>query len=769
MYDYLVPASGYFINGTEGVYELIDNANRAPLCLFAACNVGRFDFNGTEFEGPPNTIYDCLAEQYTVKDNLGAIAVIAATREVHSNPYPPLDNGAYTILADYARFIFGRPNTTSGNPFCDLIGWNLLAANICPSPNVRDYDKYMLFGDPALNLFVEPTCDDISEYTIWNDRVDVMCNITVEYGVTLRVTAGTEVNFTEGASITVSNNAILDVNGLESSHVTFQGLNGAPWEKIHINSGGTADFEYADFEGNGSAVVSYLRGTFSMDHCTLEHMDDAIQLTQTDDANITDCSIQDCEGFGIYALTCDGLTIEDNVITGNGEGGIYLNDCTDGLLQSNINSSHDGGVDDNGSSSGYGGIHLDDSSPEVYYNWAEDNDPYQLGCIDGSAPVMWVDDAYGAVNTLWANDDDDHYPIYVLNSFPSMTEGHNNVINQESNSTILIYDASPNVPMLPRDVTYNWWGTDEPSERNQFYPSLITYTLDPWDDEFNELPGGGPAPCSVREDSAMALFHQGMAYEDEGDYSSAVGVYQELVESFHDLSMAFSALPRIRECAVTGGLSLSTIREYYLWLAEQSYGEELCRRAGLEAVAMKIHEEDYYGAIADYEDILLSSPPLLDSIQVAIDDAMAWLLAELNPGSGPTPNSIGRIPSLKTTSMQTYQAKVDELWALRNGETASRNPKLPLVYELHQNYPNPFNPDTRILYSLPEAAQVKIAVYNVLGQKVITLCNDYRAAGKHRVSWNGKSTGGIEVSSGIYFYRIEANNFVDMKKMVLLR
>jgi hypothetical protein len=119
--------------------------------------------------------------------------------------------------------------------------------------------------------------------------------------------------------------------------------------------------------------------------------------------------------------------------------------------------------------------------------------------------------------------------------------------------------------------------------------------------------------------------------------------------------------------------------------------------------------------------------------------------------------------------MQTYQAKVDELWALRNGETASRNPKLPLVYELHQNYPNPFNPDTRILYSLPEAAQVKIAVYNVLGQKVITLCNDYRAAGKHRVSWNGKSTGGIEVSSGIYFYRIEANNFVDMKKMVLLR
>ena len=148
---------------------------------------------------------------------------------------------------------------------------------------------------------------------------------------------------------------------------------------------------------------------------------------------------------------------------------------------------------------------------------------------------------------------------------------------------------------------------------------------------------------------------------------------------------------------------------------------------------------------------------------------MAWLLAELNPGIGPEPNSISRIPSLKTTDMQAYQAKVDELWALRNGQTTGHGPKIPTVYELHQNYPNPFNPVTKILYSLPEAANVKITVYNVLGRKVMTLCNDHQAAGTHKLFWNGKSSDGIDVSSGLYFYRIEANDFVDVKKMVLLR
>lgn len=95
--------------------------------------------------------------------------------------------------------------------------------------------------------------------------------------------------------------------------------------------------------------------------------------------------------------------------------------------------------------------------------------------------------------------------------------------------------------------------------------------------------------------------------------------------------------------------------------------------------------------------------------------------------------------------------------------------EVPQQYELYQNYPNPFNPITTIRYGLPEAADVKIMVYNVLGRKVATLVNDHRQAGFHKALWDSKSHQGIEVSSGVYFYRIEANDFIDVKKMVLLR
>jgi hypothetical protein len=93
----------------------------------------------------------------------------------------------------------------------------------------------------------------------------------------------------------------------------------------------------------------------------------------------------------------------------------------------------------------------------------------------------------------------------------------------------------------------------------------------------------------------------------------------------------------------------------------------------------------------------------------------------------------------------------------------------PRAFTLQQNYPNPFNPSTNIVFTLNKQSDVSIAVYNMLGQKVRTLVNDTRKAGAYQVAWNGTNDVGKKVSSGIYFYRIEAGNFVDTKKMVLMK
>jgi hypothetical protein len=94
---------------------------------------------------------------------------------------------------------------------------------------------------------------------------------------------------------------------------------------------------------------------------------------------------------------------------------------------------------------------------------------------------------------------------------------------------------------------------------------------------------------------------------------------------------------------------------------------------------------------------------------------------------------------------------------------------MPTTYELYQNLPNPFNPQTLIKYDLPEAADVKLDVFNILGQKIATLVNTYQAAGPKSVVWDGTDAGGAKVASGVYFYKINAGSYSATKKMMFIK
>ncbi len=94
---------------------------------------------------------------------------------------------------------------------------------------------------------------------------------------------------------------------------------------------------------------------------------------------------------------------------------------------------------------------------------------------------------------------------------------------------------------------------------------------------------------------------------------------------------------------------------------------------------------------------------------------------------------------------------------------------LPDDFVLYQNYPNPFNPLTEIMFDLPNAGVVKLEIYNVMGQKVKTLINGSLESGSHSVAWDSRDNNGHSVSSGIYFYKLTTNEFVDTKKMILLK
>ncbi|MBK9334191.1 MAG: T9SS type A sorting domain-containing protein [Ignavibacteria bacterium] len=90
---------------------------------------------------------------------------------------------------------------------------------------------------------------------------------------------------------------------------------------------------------------------------------------------------------------------------------------------------------------------------------------------------------------------------------------------------------------------------------------------------------------------------------------------------------------------------------------------------------------------------------------------------------------------------------------------------LPFEYSLSQNYPNPFNPSTKINFDLPVDGKANLVIYDMLGREIMKLVNnELKTAGRYTIEFNG-----VNFASGVYFYRLEVNNFVQTKRMVLLK
>jgi hypothetical protein len=101
--------------------------------------------------------------------------------------------------------------------------------------------------------------------------------------------------------------------------------------------------------------------------------------------------------------------------------------------------------------------------------------------------------------------------------------------------------------------------------------------------------------------------------------------------------------------------------------------------------------------------------------------------------------------------------------------------ELPKEFALEQNYPNPFNPTTTISYALAVDARATLKVFDVLGRQIATLVDEVQPAGTRTVQWNGRNGAGLQVASGVYFYKLEAapvgggSLFSNLKKMLLLK
>jgi hypothetical protein len=111
------------------------------------------------------------------------------------------------------------------------------------------------------------------------------------------------------------------------------------------------------------------------------------------------------------------------------------------------------------------------------------------------------------------------------------------------------------------------------------------------------------------------------------------------------------------------------------------------------------------------------------------------------------------------TQTGVWRRLLSEMTSVREGAT-----RFPNTHLLEQNYPNPFNPSTTIKYELPQSSIVKLSVYDVLGREVSVLVNERRDAGVHEVKFDGAT-----LASGVYLYRLQAGDFTQTKRLILLR
>jgi len=121
---------------------------------------------------------------------------------------------------------------------------------------------------------------------------------------------------------------------------------------------------------------------------------------------------------------------------------------------------------------------------------------------------------------------------------------------------------------------------------------------------------------------------------------------------------------------------------------------------------------------------------------------------------------------VKFTAWSAYGNNVfiDDISSGTVTEVGSPISMTPDKYELSQNYPNPFNPTTKINFSIPKQGFVSLKIYDMLGKEVANLVNEVKVAGNYAVDFNG-----MNLASGVYFYRLESVDFVDTKRMMLIK
>jgi parallel beta-helix repeat protein len=514
--------------------------------------------------------------------------------------------------------------------------------------------------------------------------------------------------------------------------------------------------------------------------------------------NIVYNTIQDA-WVGISVSNATDAFINNNQITR-----VNLNDPTVGISLDNAYNSE---VKRNTISNYIDGFYLYYSSPIMYENEAINTltigSPKSMDAIYYSYPILAPTEVGGemvweaGLNVLKTTNSGSG--IFIDDGCAVLENGYNTI-----NGNDYYIDADILSPQTTWSIICNDW-LDDPPNTNKFrITGVMEYFYDPWvpycggggggamnekvrsknvkslvfiDDPIEEPPqpiivnhGFGVYDTiqvvnrSLNQTADRQLLSSASINTLRGNYSSAINTLQLLITNYQDSVTAISAMIKLLQCydkmhADTS--AFSSLRTYYLNLASNNQTDTSFARIASElAIKSLVRLNQEAQAITGYENIINNSTDSLEILCAELNIIETYMLLMGQGGDAPT--FTGQLGYLKPNNLKDAMKMIyHKLFKFKN---TSKQQILPTVYSLSQNYPNPFNAQTKINYSLPKASKVTIKIYDILGRLVKELVNDFKQAGYYTVTFEA-----INYASGIYFYRIEAGDFVQSKKMVLLK
>jgi hypothetical protein len=317
------------------------------------------------------------------------------------------------------------------------------------------------------------------------------------------------------------------------------------------------------------------------------------------------------------------------------------------------------------------------------------------------------------------------------------------------------------------DATGNFWGyPDDDDATPTVIPSqYVDLVQCDYSDRGPNIPD--PNITNNRLDTAAG-------YEKIEAYSSAYLLYQQILherlpeeKDYWDL-----CVPKIFSLAKGNQFDFDALLSYYDTEIVQTNPEDKIEMIWLMNTYKAftcLEKKDYQGAADIISERITNPISEIDSLNAVIDLEIVYFQRELDGAKKPLSTNYTQYnyPNLQTFNMK-HTDNLNKLQALYDRQNESPN-SIPANVLLNRNYPNPFNPSTTIEFGIPIAEKVSIKIYNIRGQVVKELVNHDYGPGKYNVVWEGKNDSGTSVSSGVYFYRLEAGSKCITHKMLLLK